>query len=220
MFRHFFQVRLCSLKVTVMLNFLDAFPAKYAKNTRREIFVYVILIVCGAYITAFSLINCPIVVTSLFGAIFLFTLYLFVETLRALKKVAVIPYFNEAIPGEWDFKNGNVVARNIRFLDELARSIDTAPLSDFGYADDLGGDQLTWHDPARGINTVNKLVKIIADDSTMNRSDKDHLHEVEKALISLRSRLEIALAHDARFALLIKHPVISGLEVERRLGFF
>src|SRR5579872_3024421 len=79
----------------------------------------------------------------------------------------VVPYFKRCVPhpdrkaaafNPNTFGIGLAVAARWQQLDVLALQRGLLPLSKFGFADDLLGELLTWHDAAKAIDTLKGLI--------------------------------------------------------------
>ncbi len=132
-----------------------------------------------------------------------------------LRHAQVMPYFQRRV-GEIDtFLGGRVLARHVVELDLAARGLGLAPLSAFGWADDLEGDTLTWHDPAAGLETVQALLALLKGEQVA-RSDRD---AIVADLEGIAHALSRAGAKGIWFSLLLRHSTATnGREWEARQG--
>ena len=64
--------------------------------------------------------------------------------------VRIIPYFERRLGDIDTFLAGNALVRVMKQLDTIATEENVAPLSAFGFADDLYDEVLLWHDPKKG----------------------------------------------------------------------
>jgi hypothetical protein len=94
-------------------------------------------------------------------ALVIFAWMTFVVTVMLLDILffsSVCPYFESPVGDIETFGHGRALARRHCELDALACRHGVAPLSSFGFADDLEGETLVWHDPADGLATVEALL--------------------------------------------------------------
>lgn len=88
------------------------------------------------------------------------------------------------------------------------------PLSTFGFADDLNGETLIWHDAARGLKTVATLL-------SRCEAEIEPLMGVKLDLEHLKSALEDAARKNVSFCLLLRHSNVWGVgEMNIRQGHF
>ena len=119
--------------------------------------------------------------------------------------------------GGCSFLGGKALARNCIDLDTLAREVGLEPLSRFGFADDLGGGQVTWYSPARGLRTVSGLLMALRQDPTLLREAEAVIAE----LFLVEANLRDAVRHQAPYCLLLRYgSVTSGHEMDVRQGYF
>ncbi|MEK7467628.1 MAG: hypothetical protein AAB074_09465 [Planctomycetota bacterium] len=99
-------------------------------------------------------------VVALLASVLLFLL--FITTLaNAFPKPQILPYFEKPLGNAGTWLHGHALARNCRALDEAAMAHGVAPLSAFGYGDELNREEFAWHDAARGLETVWKLEELL-----------------------------------------------------------
>jgi len=126
---------------------------------------------------------------------------------------SIAPYFDQRIGGISTFGRGQEVARNCRRLDALAAEKGVRLISDYGYADDLRGETLVWHDPRAGIETVSALIGAI---ETSGADAK-----LAEELINIRKSLELAADKGAKFSFILRSGDGSNsMEHEQRKGSF
>lgn len=136
--------------------------------------------------------------------------------LETLKYVRIVPYFESSVGDIDTFCRGGSLARWMDELDALARSRGIHPLSEFGWNDDFAWERLIWHDPGKGLMTVNALLELLRAGGEIGGADRagviDDLERIADALAK-------AGARKTRFCLLLRHGnVTSGLEWEKRRG--
>lgn len=117
----------------------------------------------------------------------------------------LIPLYSGPVPGSDTYQSGWALAYNGQRLPELA---------EFGYADPLLGESLTWHDPARGIEVLCQLQRRLDSDCR----DLDGADDVLLELQRLKRGLELASAQQRRFALLLDDDGGTSTTVWERRG--
>jgi hypothetical protein len=120
----------------------------------------------------------------------------------------VVPYFEKCVgvtgyQGKWPFDTGVELARQCRRLDGLASSVGTRPLSSFGFADDLHGQRLRWHDPAEAILTISNLENALA--MSVDKERPALLSDLR----NLRTALVLAQQQRIQFCLLVRSGTFS-----------
>lgn len=109
------------------------------------------------------------------------------------------------------FRGGYHLAANLSRLDDRARQFGVAPLSSFGFGDDLLHQVPQWSSIEDGIRTLTTLIDHTDDNDT--RADLSRLLAV----------LEKASETQSVFALIARYGAdefISGVEMDRRTGTF
>jgi hypothetical protein len=109
---------------------------------------------------------------------------------------SIVPYFDRRVGVTGTFAQGQVVARNCRRLDRLAVDSGVSPVSAFGYADDLRGDTLAWHDPRSGLETVSALIKALDPGGADGK--------LVEELSNIRDALQIAVEKGAKFCFILR----------------
>lgn len=146
----------------------------------------------------------------LFGAVWIYSTVVTFVTRDDAKVARVVPYFPKGelhVEADTQFR-GHALARRFQFLEERSLELGVEPLSHFGWADDLGGQQLVWHDAARGLVTVAALLELPALEP-----------ELQDDLTRLRAALTSAQEVNAPFCLLLLHgQSTSGWEMDTRRG--
>jgi hypothetical protein len=141
----------------------------------------------------------------------------------AAERPRVVPYFKgvlKAPRSTWKaFNGGFAVASNLSELDELARIQNVAPLSSFGFSDDLYKQEVQWHEPSEGMRTVSALLESLRTETSRAAAGKASVTELE----ALAAVLAVAAAQGTAFSLLVRlgrGRYISGAEMGRRKGSF
>ena len=112
----------------------------------------------------------------------------------------ICPYFERKVGDIETFGRGRALLRQHRALDDLARRLGVAPLSDFGFADDLDGETLVWHDPADGLVTVNALLLALSEGGCDIRQKASIIADLRKVADALGKACEKGI----RFCLLYR----------------
>lgn len=134
---------------------------------------------------------------------------------RSIFQVRVVPYFERQVGGIRTFLAGSALARHWERLDDLARELDSDPLSAFGFAEDLEGEPVIWHDAAKGYDTVEALRQRIEREWVTR--DLDLLRDLD----ALAHALSRAAEQRIRFSLLVwVGDGTSPMEMARRTGTF
>ena len=151
--------------------------------------------------------------------IFLFFLWQFCVTGDERHEVRILPYFQKGhvLDSVSTFLDGEALARNCVFLDDLARREGLEPLSDFGFADDLAGETPIWHDAGLGLATVVGLrAGLERDPAVLGETSA-----VIADLAPVEANLREAARQGIPFCFLLRHgSIASGHEMEVRKGFF
>lgn len=129
--------------------------------------------------------------------------------------VQVIPYFQRRLGGIDTFLAGQSIARNLKQLDEIALLQDVPPLSTFGFADDLRGESLIWHDPNKGLQTILAIQEYLRKGDVPQALVESLTLDLEK----WQHALERAAAENVLFCILLRHGnTTSGHEWDVRKG--
>ncbi|MBV9863958.1 MAG: hypothetical protein JO316_01260 [Abitibacteriaceae bacterium] len=147
-----------------------------------------------------------------------------VGSLDDIRCVAILPYFKKGHPPAGSptvrgdsFLRGGAVARACTYLDVLARQNGLEPLSSFGFADDLAGETVVWHDAARGLKTVSGLLSILRETPFLGQDTAAALEDLTAWQENLASATELQVP----FCLLLRHSsTASGHEMDVRQGYF
>jgi hypothetical protein len=129
--------------------------------------------------------------------------------------VQVIPYFEHEL-GEIDtFLAGRVMVRVLKQLDEIATDQNAQPLSSFGFADDLCGEKLQWHDPKIGLHSIAAIKERLARLQVPEKIQQPLMDDLNK----WQQALERAAVKNVMFCVLLRHGnSTSGQEWEVRKG--
>lgn len=159
----------------------------------------------------------PALLTAVSGALFLMIgLVGGIGAIRDTHRhIRVIPYFRRRL-GEIDtFLAGRSMARYLQHLDAIASEQSVAGLSTFGFADDLRGEQVQWHDPRDGLRSIEAILKGLEQTDLTEPIRTPLLDDLGK----WRQALQRAVAEDVPFAILLRHgDVTSGHEWDVRAG--
>ncbi len=127
----------------------------------------------------------------------------------------VVPYFEHCV-GEIDtFCHGQSLLRNLAELDRIAREVLVAPLSDFGWGDDMLGQNVVWHEPTAGLKTVKSLLAQLQSEDLARPNAAGIIDDLER----IAHALERAAAEGCRFSLLLRYSdATNGQEWDIRQG--
>lgn len=135
--------------------------------------------------------------------------------MEAMRYASVVPYFEQRVGGIDTFSHGMSLARHMAALAALAVSEGIAPLSDFGWNDDLLGEPLHWHDPVTGREAFERLISRVPALSLEAGEEGRLLDDLQRVLRALK----IAESRKIRFCLLLRHSqATSAQEWELRKG--
>lgn len=115
------------------------------------------------------------------------------------------------------FNSGYRIAADLPELDALAHELNIAPLSSFGFGDDLLGQRPEWCDLNEGIRTVTALIT-----AAMN-GDTHLSSSTVSELQTLLAALSTAKETQSSFALVVRYgrdDFISGAEMNKREGTY
>lgn len=129
--------------------------------------------------------------------------------------VQVIPYFERRLGKIHTFLAGQTMARTMNYLDAIATEENVPPLSTFGFADDLRGETLQWHDPKIGLKSIEAIRRRIADSDVPTAVLTPLLDDLKK----WQQALERAASENIAFCVLLRHGnFTSGHEWDVRKG--
>lgn len=160
----------------------------------------------------------PPLVAAISGALFI--LFGFIGSIGSIyatsRYVQIIPYFQRRLGGIDTFLAGHTLVRYLNQLDGIAMNQNVQPISSFGFADDLLGEEVVWHDPKIGLQTIGRI------QAALNQLDIPNT--IKRALLSdlakWRQALERAVAEQVLFCVLLRHGnSTSAHEWEVRKGF-
>jgi hypothetical protein len=112
------------------------------------------------------------------------------------------------------FLGGNGIAANLPQLDTFAQQIGVAPLSNFGFGDDLLNQQPQWSDMTDGLRTLRALIAKAGEPLEARRLSAMTITDLQ----TLAAALEKALEGQRRFCLILRYgpdAFISGVEMEK-----
>ncbi len=129
--------------------------------------------------------------------------------------VQVIPYFERRLDEIQTFLAGQTMARTMNQLDAIAMEQNVQPLSTFGFADDLCGETLQWHDPNVGLKSIAAISRRIEDSDVPTTILTPLLDDLKK----WQHALERAASENVAFCVLLRHGnSTSGQEWDVRKG--
>ena len=133
-------------------------------------------------------------------ALLLFAWIAFSMTLMLVDMIfgsSICPYFEREVGDIHTFGHGQILVRRHRELDALADRLGVAPFATFGFADDLAGRPVVWHDPATGLATFEALLGALADPACAIARKKPIVADLERIVDALKK----ARARGIRFSL-------------------
>lgn len=131
------------------------------------------------------------------------------------KLARIVPYFEAKVPGPDTFVNGYALARHCRYLDALALNEDLDPISTFGFADSLRGEDARWHAPDQGLEAVEALLERLRRSPTLVPEPEAVVEDLER----LRHKLQEASRLGVRFCLHLRMDwAYSPQEFDIRTG--
>jgi hypothetical protein len=173
---------------------LKNFPARYRRGARASwmrLAMTNLVIASVAGISGYLAVTYNNILFGLFfvlsGTAFLCACLVTPGSIAEVPAVIILPYFKETVGHIETFIGGKVLARRVCMLDAMAAELGLTPISAFGYKDDLNGEELTWHDPERGIETISGLLRKLhrgpdsIDDAPNIISDLDKIHDALRA---------------------------------------
>ena len=129
--------------------------------------------------------------------------------------IRLMPYFERQLGGIDTFIAGQSLASYLQQLDLLARYYDVQPLSTFGFADDMRGETLVWHDAHLGVQCITTLLTAIEGQSIPNKVR----NAIKNDLVLWEQALLRAKELDVKFCVLLMHGnSTSGHESDIRKG--
>lgn len=129
--------------------------------------------------------------------------------------VKVVLYFERKLGHIDTFLAGHTMARVLSQLDAIAIEQEVRPLSTFGFADDLRGESLQWHDSEEGLLTIAAIIRRIADLDIPETILRPLLDDLTK----WHAALERVASEGVSFCILLRHGnSTSGHEWDVRKG--
>lgn len=133
----------------------------------------------------------------------------------------IVCYFRQQAGDTEDaaFRRGFALARNCQRLDRLAAEMGLEPLSAFGFEDDHAREQVEWHSPGSGLETVTGLIRRIEQDPECVPDASATLADLQ----AIETALQKAADHGVDFCFLLRigrSLAVSPKEIESRQGSF
>jgi len=122
-----------------------------------------------------------------------FTVRLFFEMRGKIEDAHVVPYFRQPLGGIDTFTRGYAVAKSCQELDEIAVVSGITPLSAFGFNDDLNREELVWHAPERGLETIRVLLSRLRASSPGRPDEEQLIEELNAMAEALNKAAELAV---------------------------
>jgi hypothetical protein len=159
----------------------------------------------------------PPLVAAFFAAIFvLFGLIWAIASFFDMTHyVQIIPYFQRPLTGIDTFLAGHTLVRFLNQLDRIAEQQNARTISSFGFADDLQGEQVVWHEPQVGLQTILAIQNAVRQSNVPQATARLLLADLSK----WQQALERACAEQVLFCVLLRHGnSTSGHEWAVRQG--
>jgi hypothetical protein len=173
------------------------------------------LFLCGLGGSVFGFF--PPLVTAFFGAMFILVglIGVFASIYDTTRYVQIIPYFQRRLGGIDTFLAGRTMVCFLKQLDRIAENQNAKPISSFGFADDLLGQEVLWHDPMTGLQTIDAIQSVVQQSSIPDAIGRPLLSDLAK----WHHALERAAAEHVSFCVLLRHGnATSGHEWDVRQG--
>ncbi len=143
--------------------------------------------------------------------------FLFVRSVLPVRP-KIIPYFSERLMDDTASEahcSGHTLAAQCGALDEICAKSGARPVSDYGFLDDLEGDELIWFEPAEMIKTFETLAAAIRQLGSKNEMVDKLRNEID---VMLRA-LYVARDRNINVCLHLRYGnCYSGLEQDNRIG--
>ncbi len=200
----------------------SGYPAKHKEIVQRDkrvalaVFMGTGLFLATALVATVYFAVHP-AVAALSAAIFILfgLLGSLMNVVDTIRYVRVMPYYERELGGIDTFLTGYALAKYLNQLDTLAIEHGVRTISSFGFADDLRGETLVWHDGAAGIACVRALLAAI-DEQAM---PADVREAIRRDLRAWEHALNEACTQGVRFCVLMIHGnATSGHEWDIRQG--
>jgi hypothetical protein len=156
----------------------------------------------------------PVYIVAFFLAAFLYFAVALIIGIRDSFRVRVLPYFERRLGKGTSFMMGKSLLEHSHSLDEIAKQLGAAPLSEFATGDDMVCfEKPNWHEPTEALRTTQRLLN--------SEAAKAFPEDLRSDLKALEDALAEACRQNVRFGLLLREgSSASGLEMDRRKGSF
>ncbi len=155
---------------------------------------------------------------SIAGALFMLRLLTVLPSLRDSQVLALLPYFKKGdviVEGD-TFLHGHALARNWLFIEAICRDAGLDSLGRFGFADDMRGETVVWHDPLEGLAVFTALLDLLHQNPALLEDSAAVIADLERIVF----RLQNAVALRVPFCLLWRYGnTASGYEMDMRQGY-
>jgi hypothetical protein len=124
------------------------------------------------------------------------------------------PYFERPLGAAKTYAHGKALGQRFPELDTWAEGLGVRPVASYGFADDLRGETLVWHDPLEGLMTFRLLLE------RLEELDREEDAELRDDLRRVVDALRAAAAEEVRFCLVLAAGYTCAREHEVRQGSF
>ncbi|MHC4103838.1 MAG: hypothetical protein ACYSR9_02770 [Planctomycetota bacterium] len=217
-------------QASTKLNYYRGYPGKYRKYFKRSLswaigfsLPFLFLSGIGAVFSLLLLLE-DWRITAGMGFVvstgfFIFFLKIFFLNVIDSFKARVVPYFKARVGREDAFSSGAAIAKNCQRLDRIAAERNLVPISVFGFNDDWEDEEVQWHEPNKGLKSVQGLLDALR----QNPELLDKLPVVIADLERIKTALEKANSRGIPFCFILRKGTdgdVVPLEMDCRKGSF
>jgi hypothetical protein len=150
-----------------------------------------------------------------------FTAFIAMPSLRNAHRPKILPYFEKGqeSPEGSTYASGEALARNCRYLDDIAIERDIEPLAKFGFADDFPYPwrKIEWFEAERGLKSISFLIAFLRD----NPEAIPEPDEVFSDLTKIEFRLKDASRRNIPFRFILHYAnATNQMEQDQRQGTY
>lgn len=222
-----FGVMRCVVLSTAEVRRSPDYPARHwwfvRRAFRETMRADLLLLASASGLTAFAifgqgvipdrLLDGATVIAALADAIFIYASAATVFGMNdVLRHASVVPYFPRRVGEIETYARGQSLARHVARLDAIAEELGLAPLSSFGWNDDMEGEPLAWHEASTGLATITPLLAHLEAESESGPFLWPDLPETIADLRRLAHALARAEAQGIPFSLLLLHSTATNAQ--------